>query len=327
MTDKNPTKDSRKGEQGGPEQVEAFDPLPGDLLRAARSGRGWTLARVAEEMNLEIRVIEAMEDNRFEELGAPVFARGHLRNYALLLGVDTDRLMDAYSVIEEERMPAPAATVEGLAMSGDDSSGRSGWRTILILLVIGALAVLGWRLLKSNRVATPTSVGAVAVESADRQSPLADGDEPVAVPLAVSVGGPEEDAMATGGPDSPGDSPERGVQDEPPPLARSEAVPVEVAEPPSTPVAGGANLRFEFLSDSWVEVRDGNGDRLVYQLGRAGAQRSVNGLPPFDIFLGFADGVAVEMNSQPVVVPSASRLGRTARFYLSPEEADLGDAR
>ena len=327
MTDKKPTKESRTDEQGGPEQVEAFDPLPGDLLRAARTGRGWTLARVAEELNLEVRVIEAMEDNRFEELGAPVFARGHLRKYAQLLGVETDRLMDAYSAIEKERMPAPTATVEGIAMAGDESSGRGGLRTILILVVIGALAVLGWQLLKNNRSVAPTSVGAVSVESAERQMPTVDGEEPVAVPLPVIVGGAADDEVAVDGADSPGGRSEGDSQDQRPPLGRSEAVPVEVAAAPASPLAGAASLRFEFLSDSWVEVRDGKGDRLVYQLGRAGAQRAVNGLPPFDIFLGFADGVAVEMNNEPVVVPSASRLGRTARFDLSPDDADFGDAR
>jgi len=42
---------------------------------------------VAEELHLDIRVIEALETNRFEALGAPVYARGHLRKYATLLGL------------------------------------------------------------------------------------------------------------------------------------------------------------------------------------------------------------------------------------------------
>lgn len=326
MTDKT---DKTDGDGAvGPEQVEAFDPLPGDLLREARNRRGWTVSRVAEDMNLEVRFIEAMEENRFEDLGAPVFARGHLRKYARLLEVDSDRLMQAYAVIEKERIPPPVASAEGLRMTGDEHAGGSGWRTIAIILVLVALGLLGWRLLTTRSdVATP-AVGVTAPQSSPAETARDNDaiDAPVAVPLPAIVTATEppseaDDALET-------TSSESGDDETATPAAAESGEPVEAGESgeqapvEETPMpAGEARLVLRFTADSWVEVRDASGNRLVYQLGRAGRQRAVTGRPPFDIFLGFADGVSLELNGETVIVPASARLGRTASFRVPADTA------
>jgi cytoskeleton protein RodZ len=315
----------------GPEQVEAFDPLPGDLLREARNRRGWTVSRVAEDMNLEVRFIEAMEENRFEDLGAPVFARGHLRKYARLLEVDSDRLMQAYAVIEKERIPPPVASAEGLRMTGDETSGGSGWRTIAIILVLLALGVLGWRLLMTRGDVAAPAVGVTAPQpSPEGRAGDEDAiDAPVAVPLPAIVTATEPPSEADDALEST--PPETGDDETASPTAAATAesgqpvgagegavqAPVEEAPVP----AGEARLVLRFTADSWVEVRDASGNRLVYQLGRAGRQRTVTGRPPFDIFLGFADGVSLELNGETVVVPASARLGRTASFRVPADTA------
>ena len=318
MTDK--TRQGNEPDDRSPEQVEAFEPLPGDLLREARHRRGWTLARVAEDMNLEVRFVEAMEDNRFEALGAPVFARGHLRKYARLLELDSERLMRAYGEIERERLPAPAASVEGLNMTGDAPPGGRGWRTLAVLIVLAAVAVLAWRLLATRPDSAPPA-GEPAEQGTLRddegyEDPI---EQPVAVPLPVNISSGEgegegEVPAETSGEEALEPAPAQAADAEPP-AAEDEPVPPAAEE--EAPVTGpGVQLVLRFVADSWVEVRDANGSRLVYQLGRAGAERTVRGVPPFDIFIGFADGVTLEMDGEPVAIPPVSRLGRTARFRL-----------
>ena len=51
-------------------------------------------------------MIVALEDNQFEELGAPVFARGHLRKYARLLNLDPREVLRAYDVVATEQSVA-----------------------------------------------------------------------------------------------------------------------------------------------------------------------------------------------------------------------------
>jgi cytoskeleton protein RodZ len=63
----------------------------GERLRSARKARALTLEQAAETLHLDESVILALEEERFEALGAPVFVRGHLRAYARLLHALVDQ--------------------------------------------------------------------------------------------------------------------------------------------------------------------------------------------------------------------------------------------
>ncbi len=60
----------------------------GALLRRAREGAGLGLSEASSQLKMQTRVLQALEDGRWEVLGAPVFVRGQLRSYAKLLKVD-----------------------------------------------------------------------------------------------------------------------------------------------------------------------------------------------------------------------------------------------
>ena len=68
---------------------------PGARLRAAREARGLSIEELADRLRLNAALVLAMEQDRFALLGAPVFARGHLRNYAALVGASEEEVMAA----------------------------------------------------------------------------------------------------------------------------------------------------------------------------------------------------------------------------------------
>src|SRR5690606_11759211 len=69
---------------------------PGKLLRLERERRGLTIAQVAGELHMDSGVTRALEAGDFASLGAPIFVKGHLRNYAKLLGMDGEKIVHAY---------------------------------------------------------------------------------------------------------------------------------------------------------------------------------------------------------------------------------------
>jgi cytoskeleton protein RodZ len=71
---------------------------PGALLRTARESRGLSIEEAADRLRLNEALVLAMEEDRFGLLGAPVFARGHLRNYAALVGAPEREVMEAFDV-------------------------------------------------------------------------------------------------------------------------------------------------------------------------------------------------------------------------------------
>ena len=92
--------------------VEAAPPAPrsiGERLRAGRERAGLSMAAAAEKLHLDIKVIEALEADRFAELGASVYVRGHLRRYADFVGEPGAELVSSYTA-RESRPPPPDLT-------------------------------------------------------------------------------------------------------------------------------------------------------------------------------------------------------------------------
>ena len=121
---------------------------PGIRLREARERRGWTAAQSADLMRLPVGVVESLEADRYADLGAPVFARGHLRRYATLLELPVEPLLEAYdrshagpaapSLIpqasahtpvraEGQRLRLPAAAWYALGLAVIIAAGAGGW--------------------------------------------------------------------------------------------------------------------------------------------------------------------------------------------------------
>jgi cytoskeleton protein RodZ len=69
----------------------------GQMLRAARTGRGMTLDDLAEATKLRASILSAMEEDDFSHCGGLVYARGQLRAMAPVLGLDPEDLVDAFN--------------------------------------------------------------------------------------------------------------------------------------------------------------------------------------------------------------------------------------
>jgi cytoskeleton protein RodZ len=80
----------------------------GERLRRAREAKGLSLKEAAERLALKASVLEALEACRFEALPEPPLARGYLRRYALLLGLDPEPLLALYPSTSEPPPSPPA---------------------------------------------------------------------------------------------------------------------------------------------------------------------------------------------------------------------------
>ena len=97
---------------------------PGMMLREAREERGLTLSDVAAMTRIPKTMLAHLEADRFEEYVAEVFVRGHLRNYARELRLDSEMVMQAYErhtgrrrhdpLLETKSRSASVAPVRGL---------------------------------------------------------------------------------------------------------------------------------------------------------------------------------------------------------------------
>ena len=71
----------------------------GERLRKAREARGLSLDAVAASTHIRERYLEALEEERFEEIPGPAYVKGFLRNYAAHLGLPEDEIMGDIATI------------------------------------------------------------------------------------------------------------------------------------------------------------------------------------------------------------------------------------
>jgi cytoskeleton protein RodZ len=109
----------------------------GARLRAGREKIGLTVLQAAEKLHTDPRVLDAIEADDFATLGAPVYARGHIKHYAELVGESPLELNALYS--NSSQVGQPDLTKIAKAPPSDNS-------TKLVapaLLVIAVFAVAG----------------------------------------------------------------------------------------------------------------------------------------------------------------------------------------
>jgi len=79
----------------------------GEELRRERELRSISLREIAEATKVNLRYLEAIERNRFEELPGGVFNRGFVRAYAEFIGVDPEVMVNAYLLEEQSKAGSP----------------------------------------------------------------------------------------------------------------------------------------------------------------------------------------------------------------------------
>lgn len=130
----------------------------GKRLKESREAKGLDLAQAAEVLKLRRAILEALEDCRFDELPEPALARGYLKRYAQLLGLDPAPLLALYPIGTPE-LEGPAASTQTAPNSKASAYPSStGWLWLVPLILL--LAVLGWlgyRALNPPRTSAPVS--------------------------------------------------------------------------------------------------------------------------------------------------------------------------
>ena len=172
--------------------VLADSELPGRILREEREARSLSIRQAASELHVDSLLLDALEHDDFERIGAPIFVKGHLRNYARLLGLDPKPLVDAYEQMAAGDPPEIVTRqTDGTPM---EVNGGGPWLKVIgwILLVLLLLGSIGWWYYQqeSASIGTPASLRVLGTESpatrdiGKEEPATASGDDTSAEPQA-----------------------------------------------------------------------------------------------------------------------------------------------
>ena len=68
----------------------------GETLRAAREAKGATASEAAEATKMKVQQIDALENEDYGKIAAPIYVKGFLKIYAEYLGLDPDQAIEHY---------------------------------------------------------------------------------------------------------------------------------------------------------------------------------------------------------------------------------------
>ena len=276
----------------------------GERLRAARERLEFSVSQAAERLHCDPSSIEALEKEDFASMGAAVYARGHLRRYAELLGEPPGELLLAMNQKVADARALPDLT--SIPQPERPADPRKYLKPLIVVGVAALFAVVVWWVLKgrhmtraSTTIATPT-VLQPALLSAPLAATAPDAaTTPAATPL-IAIPDATVSPSAT-------------------------ASPSTTASPSAAAVGQGSistpyiALQLYALRDCWLDVRDAKGEKQIYGFLRVGKTATTHGQYPMRLIIGNVSAVRISRGNDPVKIPSKLNRLNTAVVSINAD--------
>jgi len=257
---------------------------PGRTLERLRTERKLSVADVAQRLKYGARQIEALEAEEFDRLPGATFVRGMVRGYAKLLEIDPEPILgslDRCYVPGEVSLDLRAKRVP-FPQGGKRGANRVYLFLSLVVIVVVAGLLYEWQVGAFPWARNLASNATQAQPQPAKPRPAPAEEPPPQAAVSVAPAAPAAEK----------------------PAAVAAATPAPQAQPPAgaTPQAAGGEgkIRMEFAGESWVEIKDRDGQMLMSQLNPTGSRRVVSGRAPLSVVIGNAANVRLTYNDQAV---------------------------
>ena len=261
---------------------------PGVVLARARNSQGLSLTEVADHLKITESYVRAIEESAFDDLPQAAFVRGYIRNYAKMVGLSGQQLVDDYDQFTgNSGLEAPRLQGGRKVKPLRAHSFPSPVHAFALVLVV-SLAGLSYYLWNHWLSAQPPTQFTMTEEL----SVPADADSSdAAVILAAPADAESSDTAVILAAPADAESSDPSVL---------LAVPAEPGEPQPDEAAVvtfdeslelAKTLLIDFSQACWVEIRDANNVVLLSGTQKAGSSINMKVQPPARVRFGNTHGV------------------------------------
>lgn len=291
---------------------DSVEQSPGQRLKAAREKAGLTERQVAESLKLLPDQITCIEKDNFERFISPLFCKAHLKAYSQLVGLNASDIIELY---QSQFAGDVAKTDKPLKVTPIQRPKRGNsfkyWGAAAALVV----SVTLWKQ-HNQQVIDPVTISSaeqtvnVEVDGNDQSSLLGLGHG-----AATQAAGPELIKVMANAEEMSQETDEQSSVVIDLPARDNGSGELSAANTNSVDNRDVDELRFVFTDDCWVEVTDGNGDIIFASLKQADETLKLTGTGPFKVLLGYAHGVSLAYNGEPIEINVKNR-NNSARFVV-----------
>lgn len=311
----------------------------GNVLKAAREAQGLSIHEVCSQLRLGIKQIQAIEQDDFDKLPQPSIVRGFIRNYARLLNIDVQPILEAYQRIIPNKAPLPLSVRSNASPSVIDKPARAfrpqRLLTFLIFLILAGIAAYFYiNHIKPHALQDASlapDVGEISDTTGQEIAMPAPGvpATPDTAPAPTAAEGLDASTAPTQAADNSVQT-MSGLNSETSSVETTanhatDSTIVSTPTPATTQAAESttlkatdpqkASLTFKVTEDSWVRIEDPQGKKVFSEVLPAGSERQVMTEKPVNITVGHAAGTQLTIDNQPYDLTQATR-GRVARIQL-----------
>ena len=180
----------------------------GKLLTEARKNGGFTSEQVATETHIPPHYIRAIETDDYGMISDQLYLLPFLRRYAAFIGLDPEDVASRFVRDVQKAESSAAKASEPIPMITNErksGGGRYGFAILILLLLAGLAALLGWKgqalmqhvLHLSKRNPTNAAPAASASPAAQASDTVAVPPNESAAPSNESAAAPSNDSIAT----------------------------------------------------------------------------------------------------------------------------------
>ena len=288
-------------------EEEAVQQLtPGEVLAKARYSQGLSVIDVAEHLKITETYVRAIEESMYDALPQATFVRGYIRNYAKLVKLDGEKLVNnfdqmncngkretprlhGYRNLRTFRSPTLPSLAHGLAF-------------VMVLSLVG-LSYYFLNQWPDDELMTEVEPAVFEEDTEASQDLLNDMD--LEAQEQTGDTRPVELAIEDGSNVSPATKPVKATRNlkhssiSEGGIASSEKQGIKKRNAKRT-----LPLSVSFTQDCWVEIKNIKGEVISSSLQKAGSSMNVDVLPPVTVMFGNKLGVnTMTYNGKSVILP------------------------
>ncbi|EGI72365.1 DUF4115 domain-containing protein [Pseudoalteromonas sp. B28] len=278
-------------------QTQSEQPTVGQILKNHREQANVSIATIAAPLKLSELQIKRLENDEFALLGPITFVKGYIKNYCRELKVDSAPILAMMPAPPEPTKPANMQSFSRRTEKEASDSRLMFFSYLILAIVIGSSALWFWQ------NATPIEEQTSKINVANSIMSERQAAQPSILQQQQQAEINDESLLESK------DTLETSTSSE----AVTETAPITSNN--ESQEDASSTIVMNFNGESWVEIYDGEGEKIAFGVKKAGYIMTVSGTPPFSVVLGKHDAVDITLNGEPVDV-SAFPKNRLAKFTL-----------